>query len=82
MEPLILTIMRYVLYGILYGIPIIIIIIMIIVITEPALKIPPKATFFEKVKEKETFIEGPHEEQYLTYREKRLWRKKKNKVRQ
>jgi hypothetical protein len=37
---------------------------------------PPKAVFFEKTGGKEKIVEGPYEEQYLTYKEKRLWDKK------
>lgn len=38
---------------------------------------PPKAVFFEKTGGKEKLVEGPYEEQYLTYKEKRLWNKEK-----
>lgn len=38
---------------------------------------PPKAIFFEKTGGKEKLVEGPYEEQYLTYKEKRLWNKEK-----
>lgn len=40
-------------------------------------KYPPTATFFSRFGDKEELIEGPYEEQYLSYLEREAWIKQK-----
>ncbi len=49
------------------------------VVKTPTVKRPPRATFFEKVRNIERKVEGPYENRYLTEGQRRLWDKQERK---